>query len=98
MSLVCHVVWFSVPKGGDVALPDLLRRLNSLGDLVPQVRHLWAGAAVAPGDFDAGLVVVFDNMSDLEAYTVHPEHIPIAAELRSSASRIEVLDFEMADA
>jgi len=40
-----------------------------------------------PRSFDTGLVALFRDRAALEAYTIHPEHIKVAAFGKPSASR-----------
>jgi Stress responsive A/B Barrel Domain len=92
--MIYHVVLFSLTEDSQPVLADLLERLKSVQQLVPDVRSVWAGENIGAGKFDAALIVALDNRAALQAYREHPAHRPIADDLRRCAARLEVVDFE----
>ena len=73
-----------------------LRLLRSLSNTIPEVQSLSVGFDVArlPRSYDTGLVAVFRDRAGLDAYTVHPEHIKVAAFGRSISDYVASVDFE----
>jgi hypothetical protein len=73
-----------------------VRLLRSLGGKIPELLSLSVGTDVLglPRSFDTGLVATFRDRAGLEAYTVHPEHIKVAALGRSISEQVASVDFE----
>lgn len=71
----------------------MLRRLASV---IKQVESLQVGFDVVklPRSFDTGLVSVFRNRAALDAYTIHPEHIKVAAFGKVISEQVASVDFE----
>lgn len=42
-----------------------------------------------------GFSMDFDSRESLAAYAPHPEHVPVAAQVRAAFERIVVLDFDL---
>ena len=73
-----------------------VRMLRALASIIPEVESLSVGFDVVrlPRSFDSGLVAVFSNRAALDAYTVHPEHIKVAAFGKSISEQVASVDFE----
>lgn len=71
----------------------MLRRLRSV---IKELESLEAGFDIVklPRSFDTGLVAVFRDRAALEAYTVHPEHIKVAALGKTISEQVASVDFE----
>lgn len=71
----------------------LLRRLASV---IEEVESLAVGADVLRllRSFDTGLVAQFRDRAALDAYTVHPEHIKVAAFGKTISEQVASVDFE----
>jgi hypothetical protein len=71
----------------------MLRRLASV---INELESLAVGADVVhlPRSFDTGLVAVFRDRAALDAYTVHPEHIKVAAFGKTISEQVVSVDFE----
>jgi hypothetical protein len=71
----------------------MLRRLASV---IKELESLAVGADVVhlPRSFDTGLVAVFRDRAALDAYTVHPEHIKVAAFGKTISEQVVSVDFE----
>ncbi|MDQ2936552.1 MAG: Dabb family protein [Acidobacteriota bacterium] len=71
----------------------LLRRL---GSVIKEVETLAVGFDVLgmPRSFDTGLVATFQNRAGLDAYTLHPEHIKVAAFGKAISEQVASVDFE----
>ena len=70
--------------------------LRSLASEIKEVESLHVGFDVVklPRSFDIGLVAVFRDRAALEAYTVHPEHIKVAAFGKAIGEQVASVDFE----
>jgi stress responsive alpha/beta barrel protein len=73
----------------------LLRRLASL---IKEIETLAVGFDVLglPRSFDTGLVATFQNRPALDAYTLHPEHIKVAAFGKAISEQVASVDFNTA--
>lgn len=73
-----------------------VRLLRSLASVIKDVESLLVGFDVVklPRSFDTGLVAAFRNRAALDAYTVHPEHIKVAAFGKTISEQVASVDFE----
>jgi quinol monooxygenase YgiN len=73
-----------------------VRMLRSLAAVIKQVETLVVGFDVVklPRSFDTGLVATFRDRAALDAYTVHPEHIKVAALGKTISEQVASVDFE----
>jgi stress responsive alpha/beta barrel protein len=71
----------------------MLRKLTSF---IPEIHSLSVGFDILglPRSYDTGLVATFQDRAGLEAYTVHPEHIKVAAFGKSISEHVASVDFE----
>jgi quinol monooxygenase YgiN len=70
--------------------------LRGLAAVIKEVESLDVGFDVVklPRSFDTGLVAVFRDRAALDAYTVHPEHIKVAAFGKAIGEHVASVDFE----
>lgn len=70
--------------------------LRNLAPVIKELESLAVGADVVhlPRSFDTGLVAVFRDRAALDAYTVHPEHIKVAAFGKTISEQVVSVDFE----
>lgn len=73
-----------------------VRMLKRLKSIVKEVQSLSVGfdSLRLPRSYDTGLVATFRNRSGFDAYTVHPEHVKVAAFGRSISDHVASVDFE----
>lgn len=73
-----------------------VRMLRHLASLIKEVESLVVGFDVVklPRSFDTGLVATFRDRAALDAYTIHPEHIKVAAFGKTISERVASVDFE----
>lgn len=73
-----------------------VRMLRALAPIIPEIESLSLGFDVVelPRSFDSGLVAVFRDRAALDAYTVHPEHIKVAAFGKTISKQVASVDFE----
>jgi hypothetical protein len=70
--------------------------LRALRSSIPELESLEVGFDVLnlPRSYDSGLVAMFQDRAALDAYTVHPEHIKVAALGKSISEHVASVDFE----
>ena len=75
---------------------DHVRMLRRLASVIKEVESLTVGFDVVklPRSFDSGLVALFRDRAALEAYTIHPEHIKVAAFGKAISEQVASVDFE----
>ncbi len=75
---------------------DHVRMLRRLAAVIREVVSLEVGFDVVklPRSFDTGLVAMFRDRAALEAYTIHPEHIKVAAFGKAISEQVASVDFE----
>jgi hypothetical protein len=73
-----------------------VRMLRNLAPVIKELESLSVGFDVVklPRSFDTGLVAVFRDRVALDAYTVHPEHIKVAALGKTISEQTASVDFE----
>jgi hypothetical protein len=73
-----------------------VRMLRALAAIIKEVESLSVGFDVVklPRSFDSGLVAVFRDRAALDAYTIHPEHIKVAAFGKTISQQVASVDFE----
>jgi hypothetical protein len=73
-----------------------VRMLRALSPIIKEIESLAVGFDVVklPRSFDSGLVAVFRDQAALNAYTVHPEHIKVAAFGKTISQQVASVDFE----
>lgn len=75
---------------------DHVRLLRSLASVIKEVESLEVGFDVVklPRSFDTGLVALFRDRAALDAYTVHPAHMKVAAFGKTISEQVASVDFE----
>lgn len=75
---------------------DHVRLLRSLASVIKEIESLEVGFDVVklPRSFDTGLVALFRDRAALDAYTVHPAHIKVAAFGKTISEQVASVDFE----
>jgi hypothetical protein len=70
--------------------------LRGLRSFIPELKSFEVGFDVLnlPRSYDTGLVARFQDRAGLEVYTVHPEHIKVAALGKSISEHVASVDFE----
>jgi len=73
-----------------------VRMLRALEFIIEEVESLSVGFDVLklPRSFDSGLVALFRDRAALDAYTVHPEHIKVAAFGKTISEQVASVDLE----
>ena len=96
MSIVHIVCWKYKPETDQAKRDEHISRLRALKTIIPEIIEFEVGADILKLDrsFNTGLYSRFDDLSGLEAYTVHPEHQAVAAMGKEVAERVISVDFE----
>lgn len=94
--MLTHVVLFKLKERTEENITEAISRLAALADAVPMVRSLEVGADVVQSAraYDVALIVKFDDRAGMEAYQVHPAHVPVAQFLKGISESIVSADFE----
>jgi hypothetical protein len=101
--MIKHIVFFGIVeeaegKNKNEIMQYIKDELENLIHLVPQLRKIEVGLnhPEAPaGNFDLALYSEFDNMADLDAYQVHPEHKRVAAYIGKVKTSRACVDYEV---
>ena len=90
------VIWKYNSDVEQEAREEHVRMLRALVSIIPEIESLSVGFDVLklPRSFDSGLVAVFRDRAALDAYTVHPEHMKVAAFGKTISQQVASVDFE----
>lgn len=90
------VVWKYRAEVDREVREEHVRILRRLASVIKELESLEVGFDVVklPRSFDSGLVAVFRDRAALEAYTIHPEHIKVAAFGKAISEQVASVDFE----
>lgn len=96
--MLWHVVKFRLKPDVDArrraAFEDMLR---GLAGAVESLRFVRVAPSIDEPDV-VGLLTGFDDAEGLEAYKIHPAHLPVIEEAKAVSAEITRLDVETADA
>jgi hypothetical protein len=96
-SMITHIViWkYRTDVDAEVRL-EHVRLLRRLASVIKEIESLAVGLDVVklPRSFDTGLVAMFRDRAALDAYTIHPEHIKVAAFGTTISEQVASVDFE----
>jgi len=100
--MVRHIVMFKLKSfetetEKTAAVTELLRRLNELPSKIDLIRKYEAGIDVRKLEwsYDISLVMDFDTMADLDAYTIHPAHQEFVAFNKDFSIAKVCVDYEV---
>jgi hypothetical protein len=90
------VIWKYRPNVDAEVRLEHVRMLRNLASVIKEIKSLAVGFDVVklPRSFDTGLVAVFSDRAALDAYTIHPEHIKVAAFGTTISEQVASVDFE----
>ena len=90
------VIWKYKSEVEQEVREEHVRMLRALASVVPGIESLSVGFDVLklPRSFDSGLVALFRDRAALDVYTVHPEHIKVAAFGKTISEQVASVDFE----
>lgn len=92
--MITHIVFFKFKDPANIAVTR--DKLLALQGKIPQLRHLEVGVDVIRSErsYDLALVSKFDNLDDLQAYQVHPDHQEVVKFLGQVKESIVAVDYE----
>lgn len=75
----------------------LIEKLTALPALIPQIRSLSVVKNTNPTDknMDVALITAFENLADLETYSLHSEHVKVGGFVGSIVSSRAAIDYEI---
>ena len=90
------VVWKYLPDVEPPIRDEHIALLRNLASIIDEVQSLAVGSDVLhlARSYDTGLVAVFQDRAELDAYTVHPEHVKVADFGRIISEHVASVDFE----
>jgi hypothetical protein len=79
------------------ALSEVLKRLNELPIKINLIRKFEAGVDVRKLEwsYDISIVMDFNSMDDLDAYTIHPAHKEFVAFNKNISEHKVCIDYEI---
>jgi quinol monooxygenase YgiN len=95
--MLTHIVIWKYKSDVEQEVRDEhVRLLRALATTISELESLSVGFDMVrlPRSFDSGLVAVFRDRAALDAYTVHPEHIKVAAFGKTISEQVASVDFE----
>jgi hypothetical protein len=94
--LIHIVIWKYRADVDRLVRDEHVRLLKNLAVVIGEVLSLEVGVDVLhlPRSFDTGLVATFKDRGDLDAYTVHHEHVKVADFGRKISEQVASVDFE----
>lgn len=82
--MIQHVILWKLLEGANGKSKEenferIREELSTLPALIPQIRSLTVVKNENPTDknMDVALITSFDNLEDLDAYVIHPEHVKV---------------------
>ncbi len=96
--MIRHIVLFKLKNGiGKEGREELVESLKGLKGKIPLVRELEVGSDVAgkSNSYDIALNSLFDSFEDVEAYSVHPDHITVVEMVKELCQSSIKVDFEL---
>ncbi|HEV7680685.1 MAG TPA: Dabb family protein [Pyrinomonadaceae bacterium] len=94
--MLTHIVIWKYKSDVDAELrEEHVRMLRALSSVIAELESLSVGFDVVklPRSFDSGLVATFRDRAGLDAYTVHPEHVKVAAFGKTISEQVASVDF-----
>lgn len=96
--MIKHIVFFRFPGLEDKSefLSELKKRIEDLGDKIPEIIHIEAGLNFSEREtaFDIALVSEFKSHKDLDTYRTHPEHLKLIDFLNQHKRELAVVDYK----
>ena len=92
--MITHIVFFKFKDAANITITR--DKLLALKNKIPQLRHLEVGVDVIRSErsYDLALVSKFDNLDDLQAYQIHPDHQEVVKFLADVKESIVAVDYE----
>ncbi len=99
--MINHVVLFKLKKyDSESEKQDVIGSIEdallSLQDKITELKHIEVGVnyELAAKSYDICLITHFENIAELDAYRIHPEHLVVAELIGKHAVERAAVDFE----
>jgi hypothetical protein len=95
-----HVVLMKFkPDVSEQDIRDLEAALDGLSNRIMEIKMYEFGRDVLQSErsYDFALVSLFANLPALKRYQEHPDHLPVAAKIRSMCASLVTVDFTGSD-
>jgi len=99
--MINHVVLFKLRKyASESEKQDIIGSIEDgllgLKEKITELKHIEVGVnyELAAKSYDICLITHFENIQDLDAYRIHPEHLIIAELIGQHAVERAAVDFE----
>jgi hypothetical protein len=95
--MIRHVVFFKFkPETGRDERGEALDQLRALPDKIEVIRSLEVGEDLLGSrrSWDAVLIATYDDLSALEIYQRHDDHVPLVLKLQQLCDAIGSVDYE----
>ena len=93
--MVKHIVMWKFKPGTEKEMNEFLEGLRGLYGVIPQIREQEIGVNCAPGNYDAVLISLFDDMEALGTYKNDPRHVAVAGLCKAIREDRVAVDYEM---
>ncbi len=100
-TLIKHIVFWKIKPAGDKQahveiIREFKKRFASLKTIIPEIldAHIGYNFNAGPNDFTMCCDALFRNLTELETYIVHPEHLKLREWLNSVSYDKAVFDYE----
>ena len=91
--MIKHIVMWKFKPGTEAERDKFLDGLRALYGVIPQIKAQEVGLNCAPGNYDAVLISLFDDMEALEAYKTDPRHVAVAGLCKAIREDRVAVDF-----
>ncbi len=93
--MINHVVFFKLEDNSVESIEKAKSVLMSMNGKISELKSIEVGIDIVHSDksYDIALLTSFDNIEDLEAYRIHPEHLKVREYMLSVGDFI-VVDYE----
>lgn len=99
--MINHIVLFKLKKyNSESEKQDVITSIEdallSLKDKITELKHIEVGVnyELAAKSYDVCLISHFENIQQLDAYRIHPEHLKVAELISQHAIERAAVDFE----
>ena|SRR5690554_6099649 len=96
--MIKHIVLFQLKEfpskeAKELKLKEIKSKLENLINLVPTLKKIEVELNCNPQEaYDIYLYTEFENMEDLEAYAIHPEHVAVGKIIREVLEKRACVD------
>ena len=94
--MIRHIVFFKFNEEASAGeRAELVAALKRLQKQIPLVKELEVEPDIGgkPNSYDIVLNSVFENMDDLEAYAVHPDHVKVVERVKALCQSSVKVDY-----